>query len=607
MAMVVPERQPFLLGLVGQSLEAFGDPDYSVYMEGTDSFWNGVPVGYDEPLPRIPAVFPPKEKARPLDDSEFNNMACNYKSAEGMADDLEKKFREEEQLGRMVPTTLGRLKADFPDRTPLVAAMGAIRKPNGDVRPLHDGTHFVQLNNQIIFQDQLQYPGPEDAAHMVRHIQEEQEAVFALSADIASAHRLVKIRRRDWPLLGCKARSEDKTIWINCVGTFGISSASYWWSRLFSGIGRLAAYIMQQQNWWQRVYVDDLHLTCLGARKFVNMWIILLIYELVGTPFSYKKFSGGLKVQFVGYLLDYRECLIGITKKRGEWLVNFIEEMRKAGGTVLLRRFNEFVGRLGFVARVLVWLKPFMAPLYTWSSVLDRSSVATAPRLVSLVMRFLSEQLHDCTYVHTCRRPEGLSQELFRTDAKCELGRVVLGGVHLISGAWFSVELRPEQAPYLFKDGGESQWASTTAELLAVLVALHLFGFVGGPVKHVTTPIKISAGTDNLANEHLIKKGLTTRWPLCLVYMQMTKALMDSRLMVQLNWRPRDQNALADALTNEDFSGVDIQKRIHVDWTKLDFSWIWKLWNERNAYLDKDGLRASAKIVKLGDYEKSGW
>ena len=140
-----------------------------------------------------------------------------------------------------------------------------------------------------------------------------------------------------------------------------------------------------------------------------------------------------------------------------------------------------------------------------------------------------------------------------------------------------------------------------------MLVALHLFGFVGGPVKHVTTPIKISAGTDNLANEHLIKKGLTTRWPLCLVYMQMTKALMDSRLMVQLNWRPRDQNALADALTNEDFSGVDIQKRIHVDWTKLDFSWIWKLWNERNAYLDKDGLRASAKIVKLGDYEKSGW
>ena len=170
-------------------------------------------------------------------------MAGNDKSAEVMADDLEKKFKEEELLGRRIPATLGRLKTEFPERHPLVAAMGAIRKHNGDVRPLHDGTHYAQLNNQIVFQDQLQYPGPEDAAHLVRHIPEEREAALALSADISSAHRLIKIRRHDWPLLGCKARADDKTIWINCVGTVGISSASYWWSRLFSGIGRLAAYI----------------------------------------------------------------------------------------------------------------------------------------------------------------------------------------------------------------------------------------------------------------------------------------------------------------------------------------------------------------------------
>lgn len=82
---------------------------------------------------------------------------------------------------------------------------------------------------------------------------------------------------------------------------------------------------------------------------------------------------------------------------------------------------------------------------------------------------------------------------------------------------------------------------------------------------------------------------------------------MGAGLIVQLNWRPRDQNSLADALTNKDFSGVDMQKRIHVVWNKLDFAWIWKLWNERDSYLDRDALRASAKIVKLGDYEKSIW
>ena len=147
--------------------------------------------------------------------------------------------------------------------------MGAIKKPNGDVRPLHDGTHFVQLNNNICFQDQLQYPGPEDAAAMIRLVEDEKESLFAMSADIKAAHRLVKIREEDWPLLGCRAHDEDKTIWVNTVGTFGVSSASYWWTRLFGGIGRLVGYILGQERWFQLVYVDDLHLTCLGPRKFL--------------------------------------------------------------------------------------------------------------------------------------------------------------------------------------------------------------------------------------------------------------------------------------------------------------------------------------------------
>ena len=111
MALTVPERQPFLLGMIGQSLETMGGPDFAIYMEGEDSFWTG-------------AVFPKKEKSRPLDDSGFNSNANNYKSVQAMAEDLEKKFREEEKLGRMLPTTLGNLKVDFPGSTPLVAAMG---------------------------------------------------------------------------------------------------------------------------------------------------------------------------------------------------------------------------------------------------------------------------------------------------------------------------------------------------------------------------------------------------------------------------------------------------------------------------------------------------
>ena len=41
-----------------------------------------------------------------------------------------------------------------------------------------------------------------------------------------------------------------------------------------------------------------------------------------------------------------------------------------------------------------------------------------------------------------------------------------------------SVRVTPHDAPYLFKENGDSEWASAPAELLSVLVALQLFGYL---------------------------------------------------------------------------------------------------------------------------------
>lgn len=62
------------------------------------------------------------------------------------AKELEEKFREGEALGRMIPTKMGVAKAKRGD-TLRVASMAAISKPDGSVRPLHDGTHSVKVNH----------------------------------------------------------------------------------------------------------------------------------------------------------------------------------------------------------------------------------------------------------------------------------------------------------------------------------------------------------------------------------------------------------------------------------------------------------------------------
>ena len=95
-ALEVPQGQPFHLHLVARVLKVVGDPDAAILVDGNDTFATGVLVGVEEPLPRTPMVFPPKERHRKLDESDFNPIAENYASAQLSKEELEAKFREEE-------------------------------------------------------------------------------------------------------------------------------------------------------------------------------------------------------------------------------------------------------------------------------------------------------------------------------------------------------------------------------------------------------------------------------------------------------------------------------------------------------------------------------
>ena len=604
-AKVRADGQPFYLDMMAQTLKIQGDPDYRILVDEEDSFSSGVPVGYEQPIPPVPSVFRPREKQSSLDESEYMEVARNYKSAVENKEGLEAKFREDEAKGMMFPTTMGVLKEKYKDQPILVAAMGAIKKPDGSVRPIHDGTHFVQVNNGIVFTDKLDYPGPPDVAGTVRLAKATKEAVFTISADIKAAHRLTKVREKDWRLLVCKADSDSKVCWVNRVGTFGVSSAPYWWTRLFGLVGRLVSRLLLRRWIYQLVYVDDLHAVAVGEQKFETLWMALAAYEVLGTPFGYKKFSGGLETQFVGYRLDYPGVSVGISESRGEWLVNFLRDLRRDKYTVHVHRFAEFLGRLGFTCRVLLWLKPHLAPLYAWASAVNKSTVATAPKLVRLVCMFLEKQFEVQRYMFSCEAPLRIEQEVFRTDAKCEKNRVVLGGYHFPDGRWFSLELSPLEAPYLFKSGGESEWASAPAELLAVLVALYAFGYLAPSSRRASIKLWIQGGTDNKSIDHLAKKNSTTRWPLTLINMQLSHLLMRAGLRVKLAWRPRDENTLADDLTNGRFDDVDSAKRVRVCLGDLDFSLLDLLWESRSEYLDRESWLAYGDGREKA--EKSAW
>ena len=46
---------------------------------------------------------------------------------------------------------------------------------------------------------------------------------FCVSADVATAHRLCKVRKQDWPYLACRVEDTSSTIWVNTDNTFEFS------------------------------------------------------------------------------------------------------------------------------------------------------------------------------------------------------------------------------------------------------------------------------------------------------------------------------------------------------------------------------------------------
>ena len=576
-----PADQPFYLHALAQSLRLMGDPDADAIDGGGHSnFADGVHIGHQQPLGPTPQVFRPRSKEPAYDESDWDLSMENYfRGSEAEAEKiLEGHFKEEELEGRMQPISEGEARRLYPGKSLRIAAQGILEKPDGGHRIIHDGTHGVKLNNEIQILDRLENPGPRELATIMRVSSDAGERVmFSVNADIAKAHRRVKVRPADWGVQACRTSAHSKVVWLNKTGTFGVASAAYWWSRLMGLLGRHALNLLGCGWIFILVFVDDLHIASGGRQRWKQIWRFIAAMEMAGTPFSYRKFRGGFTSDYVGYWIDYGRFEIGISERRAAWLVEFVKRLEGDQWLVMARRFQEFHGRLGFTAQVLPWLRPLLAPGYAWLSAIHRGSTVKVPELVALICVFIKKKLLDGLRKTPCVAEEINRGELFRTDAKCEKGRVVLGGWLLgdkgdpKEAEWFSLSLTPAQVPWLFKgEEAESSWASTTAELLSSLVALKTFDLKvegpNGPTAHI---LCCGGGTDNKAATQLVRRRLSTKWPVMLVLMDYLDFCETKGLRCQLDWRPRDTNVEADQLTNEDFSSFELEKRIKIKWEDI--------------------------------------
>ena len=196
----------------------------------------------------------------------------------------------------------------------VVASMGAVKKEKDGVisaRVVFDGTNGSYVNSSTHLRDQERSPVAGDIKRFMREKARVGEPTFGLTADIKEAHRQIPIHPSDWHLLGSQLEP-DGEVFINTVGTFGISSASYWWSRVATAVGRLYQYIVARYaSSWVLLLADDYH-TEMGGRHFrPALLVFFLLCDVVSCPLSWSKTSGGLTTNWVGF-----ELLLSLVRKQ---------------------------------------------------------------------------------------------------------------------------------------------------------------------------------------------------------------------------------------------------------------------------------------------------
>ena len=264
------------------------------------------------------------------------------------------------------------------------------------------------------------------------------------------------------------------------------------------------------------IYADDGWLTATGTKFWKKMLMWLFLYELLEIPITWKKVRGGAGVDWIGYHLDVAAFTRGINESERTWILKWVDDKLQQGG-VLGRELKSVLGRLSFVAGALRHVRPFLAPLFAWSSSLAGGTFAKFPDAVVILLEFVREEVS--------RKPvRGLEPllasptDIFRVDAKAAGEEIVIGGwdlgtAHRCLGLVGFPSSSTVGTPHGRTCRGDPFRSIATLELIGVLAAVMVLAPDASWAKGDST-VTLSALTDNLGNTHVLKKFASSRYPL---------------------------------------------------------------------------------------------
>ena len=133
---------------------------------------------------------------------------------------------------------------------------------------------------------------------------------------------------------------ESQIVYVNKVGTFGVSCASYWWTRISAAGIRATHHLLGPEFMLDLLlYADDLEYLRVGLSGRKGIPLSYCVMSLLGFPFKWAKTRGDFRVEWLGMETEYNSYRL-VTKKRAAWLVKWLREVVTTG-SVLARDMSQ--------------------------------------------------------------------------------------------------------------------------------------------------------------------------------------------------------------------------------------------------------------------------
>ena len=294
------------------------------------------------------------------------------------------------------PGTLADAKLKWGQNKVAKGKLNVVMAPGKDSRLVLDST-INGLTDKVVQMERTFNPTPTSVEAAVCNDKSEEE-YEALTADVAGAHKCIKIAEEEQGLMFFEIAQR---LFYYIVCHFGGRWSAYWWSRAGAFFVRFLHLVIQDphQLW---LYVDDF-LFRLRKKQFSETGaLIFLVLDALGCPLSWKKQECGA-VTWIGLAIDFRSGVWTLPEDKYEKMVDFLTYMSQDSRKLQRKRIEAGLGLMQWIIRVFPYMKPYLSFFYR---VLCRPVMSQFNLPHTSMCRFLAALGENLSFTHALAHPE---------------------------------------------------------------------------------------------------------------------------------------------------------------------------------------------------------